>query len=191
MPALRPKRWSGLARWPALVLTAGLATRLQPLSSVRAKAALPVAGEALVTRILRWLHAAGIRRVVLNLHHRPESITRIVGDGSRARTSRCATRGKPRSSARPAARRAPLPLLEADRFLIVNGDTLTDCRPARARRAARRHQRAGDDGGGATRDPRYNAILADEQRCDGSAGHPAAEQSAERPLPCTSSASRR
>ena len=29
---------------PALVLTAGLATRLRPLSLVRAKAALPVAG---------------------------------------------------------------------------------------------------------------------------------------------------
>ena len=72
-----------LSQWPALVLTAGLATRLQPLSSVRAKAALPVAGEALITRILRWLHAAGIRRVVLNLHHRADSITRIVGDGSR------------------------------------------------------------------------------------------------------------
>ena len=71
-----------LSRWPALVLTAGLATRLQPLSSVRAKAALPVAGEALVLRILRSLHAAGVTRVVLNLHHRAETITREVGDGS-------------------------------------------------------------------------------------------------------------
>ncbi len=33
---------------PALVLTAGLATRLRPLSLVRAKAALPVAGQPLV-----------------------------------------------------------------------------------------------------------------------------------------------
>ena len=31
-----------LAEWPALVLTAGLATRLRPLSDVRAKAAMPV-----------------------------------------------------------------------------------------------------------------------------------------------------
>ena len=76
-------RGSGLERWPALVLTAGLATRLQPLSSVRAKAALPVAGEPLISRILRWLHGHGIRRVVLNLHHRAASITSIVGDGSR------------------------------------------------------------------------------------------------------------
>ena len=50
---------------PALVLTAGLATRLRPLSLVRAKAALPVAGEPLVQRILRWLAGAGVREAVL------------------------------------------------------------------------------------------------------------------------------
>ena len=65
---------------PALVLTAGLATRLRPLSLVRAKAALPVAGQPLVVRILRWLHANGITDVVLNLHHAPETLTRLLGD---------------------------------------------------------------------------------------------------------------
>jgi NDP-sugar pyrophosphorylase family protein len=64
-----------LKTWPALVLTAGLATRLRPLSEVRAKGAMPVAGSAIVVRILRWLEASGVRRVVLNLHHRPETIT--------------------------------------------------------------------------------------------------------------------
>ena len=59
---------------PALVLTAGLATRLRPLSRVRAKAALPVAGEPLVERILRWLAAAGVEEFVLNLHHLPDAI---------------------------------------------------------------------------------------------------------------------
>src|SRR2546422_9452073 len=66
---------------PALVLTAGLATRLRPLSRVRAKAALPVAGEPLVERILRWLAAAGVEEFVLDLHHLPETITGLIGDG--------------------------------------------------------------------------------------------------------------
>ncbi|MEO8682146.1 MAG: NDP-sugar synthase [Vicinamibacterales bacterium] len=114
-----------LSRWPALVLTAGLATRLRPLSTVRAKAALPVAGEALVLRILRWLRAAGVTRVVLNLHHRAESITRIVGDGSALGLSvRYSWESSLLGSAGGPAR--ALPLLEADRFLIVNGDTLAD-----------------------------------------------------------------
>jgi NDP-sugar pyrophosphorylase family protein len=67
---------------PALVLTAGLATRLRSLSCVRAKAAVPVAGEPLVRRILRQLRAADVRDAVLNLHHLPHTITRVVGDGS-------------------------------------------------------------------------------------------------------------
>ena len=49
---------------PALVLTAGLATRLRPLSLVRAKAALPVGDQAIVQRILRWLAGYGVTDVV-------------------------------------------------------------------------------------------------------------------------------
>src|SRR5688500_404863 len=109
---------------PALVLTAGLATRLRPLSLVRAKAALPVAGQPLVVRILEWLRAAGVTDVVLNLHHRPETLTRFVGDGQqygvRARysweTPVLGSAGGPKRAA---------PILGAPRFLVVNGDTLT------------------------------------------------------------------
>ena len=116
---------ANLSQWPALVLTAGLATRLQPLSSVRAKAALPVAGTPLVTRILRWLHVAGIRRVVINLHHRADSITGLVGDGSSLGLAvRYSWETDILGSAGGPAR--ALPLLESDRFLIVNGDTLAD-----------------------------------------------------------------
>jgi NDP-sugar pyrophosphorylase family protein len=110
---------------PALVLTAGLATRLRPLSLVRAKAALPVAGQPLITRILRALRAAGVTEAVLNLHHLPQTLTRIIGDGSdlgvRVRYSWenpvLGSAGGPRQA---------LPLLGASTFLIVNGDTLAD-----------------------------------------------------------------
>jgi mannose-1-phosphate guanylyltransferase len=149
-----------LSRWPALVLAAGLATRLQPLSSIRAKAALPVAGEALVSRILRWLHDAGIRRVVMNLHHRADSITSIVGDGSRFGLSvRYSWETEVLGSAGGPAR--AIPLLESDRFLIVNGDTLTD---VDLRGIVARHldtnalvTMAVVDG-----DPRYNGVIADD-----------------------------
>ena len=110
---------------PALVLTAGLATRLRPLSFVRAKAAVPVAGLPLITRILRQLHGAGVADAVLNLHHLPHTLTRIVGDGSdldmRVRYSWEA----PILGSAGGARQA-LPLLAAPTFLVANGDTLTD-----------------------------------------------------------------
>src|SRR5262245_35889230 len=149
-----------IAGWPALVLTAGLGTRLHPLSSVRAKAALPVAGEALVCRILRRLRDAGIERVVLNLHHRPETITDVVGDGARLGLQvRYSWEPTVLGSAGGPAR--ALPLLEADRFLIVNGDTIADVDVAEL---AERHVTSNAlvtmavvEG-----DPRYGGVVADD-----------------------------
>lgn len=111
--------------WPALVLTAGLGTRLRPLSAVRAKPAMPVAGRPLVLRILDWLASHGVVDVVLNLHHEPETITRVVGDGSllglRVRYSWedpiLGSAGGPRQA---------LSLLDSPGFFVVNGDTLSD-----------------------------------------------------------------
>jgi NDP-sugar pyrophosphorylase family protein len=113
----------------ALVLTAGLGTRLQPLTFTRAKAAVPVDGEPLARRAIRWLVAHGVRDLVLNLHHKPESIAAAVGDGAdlgaRVRYSWespvLGSAGGPRHA---------LPLLRdgsSERaFVLVNGDTLTD-----------------------------------------------------------------
>lgn len=115
---------------PALVLTAGLATRLRPLSYVRAKGALPIAGEPLVRRVLTWLHAAGVNDAVLNLHHLPHTLTGALGDGSDLGMKVRYSWETPVLGSAGGPRRA-LPLLgsngaDADAFLIVNGDTLTD-----------------------------------------------------------------
>ena len=114
--------------YPALLLTAGLGTRLRPLSCVRAKPALPVAGEALVRRVLRWLAASGVTDVVLNLHHRPETVCAAVGDGSGLGVRVRYSWENPILGSAGGPRRA-LPLLDADRFFIVNGDTLTSLGP--------------------------------------------------------------
>jgi len=113
---------------PALVLTAGLGTRLRPLTHVRAKAAVPVNGEPLVRRVARWLAARGIRDHVYNLHHHPPSIATCLGDGTgldvRVRYS-----WEPTVLGSAGGPRHALPLLTdtgADHFLIVNGDTLTN-----------------------------------------------------------------
>jgi NDP-sugar pyrophosphorylase family protein len=110
---------------PALVLTAGLGTRLRPLSLVRAKPAMPVAGEPLVRRILGWLAGRGVTRVVLNLHHLPDTVTGVVGDGADLGLSVRYSWEQPVLGSAGGPKRA-LPLLESDRFLIVNGDTLMD-----------------------------------------------------------------
>ena len=120
---------------PALVLTAGLGTRLQPLSFVRAKGALPLGKEPLARRILRWLGGAGVRDAVLNLHHLPHTLTRAIGDGSDIGVRVRYSWEMPVLGSAGGPRRA-LPLLAGTpegapydtrgSFLIVNGDTLTD-----------------------------------------------------------------
>jgi len=123
---------------PALVLTAGLATRLRPLSFVRAKAALPVAGVPLVCRILSSLSRAGVTDVVLNLHHLPHTLTSLVGDGGDLGLHVRYSWESPVLGSAGGPRRA-VPLLAGlprarvsesrglgSTFLIVNGDTLTD-----------------------------------------------------------------
>ena len=145
---------------PVLVLTAGLATRLQPLSSVRAKAALPVAGQPLISRILRWLHGAGVRHAVLNLHHRPDSITSIVGDGSQY-DLRVRYSWEPEVLGSAGGPARAIPLLESDRFLIVNGDTLTDV-DLGALFAQHIDTNALVTMAVVDADPRYNAIVAND-----------------------------
>jgi NDP-sugar pyrophosphorylase family protein len=112
---------------PALILAAGLGTRLHPLTLVRAKPAVPVNGQPLVRRILSWLASHGVRDTVINLHHRPESIAAVVGDGADLGVRVRYSWEQPVLGSAGGPRRA-LPLLTdggAGRFLLVNGDTLS------------------------------------------------------------------
>src|SRR5690606_29442941 len=53
----------------AMILAAGLGTRMRPLSALRPKPALPVRGLPLVAWPLAALARAGVREAIVNLHH--------------------------------------------------------------------------------------------------------------------------
>src|SRR5262245_47750010 len=110
----------------ALILAAGLGTRLRPLTFVRAKPALPVAGEPLVRRILDGLSSRGVDDVVLNLHHLPETVSSVVGHGSNLGMRVRSSWEQPAVLGSAGGPRHALPLMNGDPFLVVNGDTLTD-----------------------------------------------------------------
>ncbi len=67
----------------AMILAAGYGTRLWPLTVDRTKPALPVMGRPLVGYVAEYLGHYGYQEVVVNLHHRPESVRAALGDGSR------------------------------------------------------------------------------------------------------------
>ena len=62
----------------ALVFAAGLGTRLKPLTDTMPKALVPVAGEALLSRVMRKLVAAGYDDIVINIHHFADQIRDYV-----------------------------------------------------------------------------------------------------------------
>jgi len=108
------------------VLTAGLGTRLRPLTDVRAKPAIPVAGQPMIRRIIRWLVSRGVTDLVLNVHHLPETLTAVVGDGSDLAARVRYSWEQPRVLGTAGGPRLALPLVATDTFFIINGDTLTD-----------------------------------------------------------------
>lgn len=67
----------------AMILAAGLGTRLRPLTYETPKPLLPLGEMHLIDYPLQLLKRGGIKEVVINLHHLGERIREYVGDGSR------------------------------------------------------------------------------------------------------------
>lgn len=65
----------------ALILAAGLGTRLGSLTASLPKCMLQIDGQPLLERLVRWLDRHGIEEIAVNLHYRPEVITSHLGDG--------------------------------------------------------------------------------------------------------------
>lgn len=107
------------------MLAAGLGTRLRPLTLARAKPALPVAGPALIERIVTWLARHGIVDLIVNLHYRPETITALLGDGTQLGTRVRYSWEHPVLGSAGGPRRA-FSLAGGERLWLVNGDTLAD-----------------------------------------------------------------
>ena len=67
----------------AVVLAAGLGTRLKWLTNTRPKALMQVAGEPVIAHVIRSLVSQGIHDIAVNAHHHAEVLRDYLGDGSR------------------------------------------------------------------------------------------------------------
>jgi mannose-1-phosphate guanylyltransferase len=93
---------------------------------VRAKAAVPIAGQPLVSRILRYVARYDVRDCVLNLHHLPDTITARIGDGTDLDVRVRYSWESPAVLGSAGGPRKALPLVGDADFFIVNGDTLCE-----------------------------------------------------------------
>jgi len=65
----------------AVIMAGGFGTRMLPLTAETPKPMLLVGGKPLMERTLEQLRQAGIRRVTVTTHHKPEKIRDYFGDG--------------------------------------------------------------------------------------------------------------
>ena len=109
----------------AIVLSAGYGTRLWPLTEDRTKPAIPILGKPLVGYVAEYLANFGIDEIVVNLHHRPESVRRALGDGSRFGVKLHYVE-EPVILGTSGALDNTREFFEHETFVVVNGKIITD-----------------------------------------------------------------
>lgn len=109
----------------AMILAAGLGTRMRPLTDHCPKPLLDVAGKPLIVRHIERLAAAGFKDLVINIAHLGHLIEEALGDGAAWGVNiRYSRESQPLETAGGIVH--ALPLLGAEPFLVINGDIWTD-----------------------------------------------------------------
>lgn len=109
----------------AMILAAGLGTRLRPLTNTIPKPLLPVAGTPLIVWNLLLLRRHGFREVVINLHHLGPMIEQAVGNGSKYGL-RIWYSQEPVILGTGGGIKQAEPFFSGEPALILNGDTLVE-----------------------------------------------------------------
>jgi NDP-sugar pyrophosphorylase family protein len=109
----------------AMILAAGYGARLWPLTADRTKPALPVLGKPLVGYVAEYLAQQGIEDVIVNLHHRPDSVRAALGDGSHFGV-RLQYVHEPVILGTSGALDNARAMIGTETFVVINGKLITD-----------------------------------------------------------------
>jgi mannose-1-phosphate guanylyltransferase len=109
----------------AMILAAGLGTRMRPLTDHCPKPLLPLLLQPMLDHILAQLPRHGIRDVIINLHHHADQLARWLGDGSRWGVH-LSLSYEPEILGTAGALKRVEPLLRDAPFLVLNADVLID-----------------------------------------------------------------
>ena len=106
----------------AMVLSAGLGTRMRPLTERMPKPLVEVGGKPLIDHVLDRLAAAGVERVVVNVHHFAEQLERHLAGRSKPEITISDERGLLLGTGGAVVK--ALPLLGEAPFFHVNSDSI-------------------------------------------------------------------
>lgn len=108
----------------ALILAGGEGTRLRPITSTMPKPVVPLAGRPFISYMLEWLRGHGVDDVILSCGFMAAGVREVLGDGSGLGIG-IRYLEEPAPLGTGGAVKFAQDLLE-ERFLVLNGDVLTD-----------------------------------------------------------------
>ena len=106
----------------AMVLAAGLGTRMRPLTDTIPKPLVKIAGKPLIDHVLDRLADAGVEKAVVNVHHFADQLIAHLGRRTRPRIAISDERGLLLGTG--GGVRKALPELGAAPFFHINSDTV-------------------------------------------------------------------
>ncbi|HXN07939.1 MAG TPA: nucleotidyltransferase family protein, partial [Nitrospiria bacterium] len=111
----------------AMVLAAGLGTRMAPLTQKTPKPLIPLNGKPFLFYTLKYLAHYGIREIVINLHHLGDQMRAFLGDGA-SHGVKIVYSEEPEILGTGGGIKKAEKLLGKEPFLVINSDLLTDIR---------------------------------------------------------------
>ena len=106
----------------AMVMAAGLGTRMRPLTATRPKPLIEVAGKPLLDHVLDRLRAAGVSRVVVNVHYLPDLLEAHLRRKKDFQIAISDERDQLLETGGGLVRAEPM--IESDPFIAANSDNL-------------------------------------------------------------------
>jgi MurNAc alpha-1-phosphate uridylyltransferase len=104
----------------AMILAAGLGTRMRPLTNDLPKPLIPVAGKPLIDWCVEWLEAGGVTQIVVNSSYRAAQLEAHLASHPHIHVSR---EGEPPLETGGGVAKA-LPMLGKNPFLTMNSDAI-------------------------------------------------------------------
>ena len=127
----------------AMILAAGLGTRLRPLTRVMPKPVAPVLNRPIVAWIADLLATHGFDQVIANVSYLPEQIREVLGDGSAFGLEISYSEEREPLGTAGGVGKVRDFLSETDSFLIISGDALTQIDLGAMRAAHEQNVRGG------------------------------------------------